>query len=59
VALRIDLLSVGRPRNAALAELHDDYAARIVRLGVRYAARHVPEVRLTGRTNVELVSDIE
>jgi 23S rRNA (pseudouridine1915-N3)-methyltransferase len=59
VAPRIDLLSVGRPRNAALAELHDDYAARIVRLGVRYAAGHVPEVRLTGRTNEEHVKERE
>jgi len=59
VALRIDLLTVGRPRNAALASLHDDYASRIVRLGVRYAARHVPEVRLTGRTNEDHVRETE
>jgi 23S rRNA (pseudouridine1915-N3)-methyltransferase len=59
VALRIDLLTVGRPRNRTLAALHDDYAARIVRLGVRYAARHVPEVRLTGSTSVEHVKERE
>lgn len=59
MALRIDLLTVGRPRNAALAALHDDYAARITRLGVLYAARHVREVRLTGRTNAEHVKEME
>jgi 23S rRNA (pseudouridine1915-N3)-methyltransferase len=39
--------------------LHDDYAARIERLGVRYVARSVPEVRPTGRFTDEHVKERE
>lgn len=43
--MRILLLAVGKPRNALLGALHDEYAGRIRRLGVAYESRHVPEVR--------------
>ncbi len=43
------MLSVGKPRDAALGALHDRYAARLRRLGVGYRARFVAEVRTGGR----------
>jgi 23S rRNA (pseudouridine1915-N3)-methyltransferase len=42
--VNVRLLSVGKPRDALARALHDRYAERIVRLGVRYAARCVREV---------------
>jgi 23S rRNA (pseudouridine1915-N3)-methyltransferase len=47
--VRLRLLSVGKPRSVRLAELHDDYARRIRRLGASYEAEHVAEVRPSGR----------
>jgi 23S rRNA (pseudouridine1915-N3)-methyltransferase len=42
--VKIRLLSVGKPREAVLSRLHDRYAARLVRLGVRYETDHVSDV---------------
>jgi 23S rRNA (pseudouridine1915-N3)-methyltransferase len=47
--VRLRLLTVGRPRDAAAAGLHDDYAARLVRLGVQYRSDSVPGERAGGR----------
>lgn len=47
--MRILLLSVGKPRDAAAVALHDRYVTRITRLGVRYSAEHVAETRSAGR----------
>ena len=43
--MKIRLLSVGKPKDARLIALHDDYAQRLGRLGVDYESRFVPEVR--------------
>jgi 23S rRNA (pseudouridine1915-N3)-methyltransferase len=47
--MRIRLVCVGRPRDRELGLLHDRYAARIERMGVRYDADWVAEVRPGGR----------
>jgi 23S rRNA (pseudouridine1915-N3)-methyltransferase len=47
--LKITLLSVGKPRDAPAIELHDRYAGRLPRLGVRYRSVWVPDVRPGGR----------
>ncbi|HEX6850892.1 MAG TPA: 23S rRNA (pseudouridine(1915)-N(3))-methyltransferase RlmH [Candidatus Polarisedimenticolaceae bacterium] len=47
--MRFRLLCVGRPRDARLAALHDDYAARIRKFGVTWDSRHVAEERPGGR----------
>jgi 23S rRNA (pseudouridine1915-N3)-methyltransferase len=47
--VKLLLLSVGKPRDAAAAALHDLYADRIRGFGVAYEARWVPEVRPSGR----------
>jgi 23S rRNA (pseudouridine1915-N3)-methyltransferase len=57
--LRIEILSVGKPKNRHLVALHDDYAARMERLGVRYRSRFVPEVRPTGRFTDEHIRERE
>jgi 23S rRNA (pseudouridine1915-N3)-methyltransferase len=46
--VRVRLLCVGKPRDRRLIALHDDYAERVRRLGVRYETGWVPEVR-TGK----------
>lgn len=51
--MRIRLLCVGKPREPALARLHDDYAARLVRLGVRYETDWVGDVKSGGRFSSE------
>ena len=52
-------LVVGKPRNARIVELHDDYAARIRRLGVRYENAWVPEIRPESRYSDEHVRERE
>jgi 23S rRNA (pseudouridine1915-N3)-methyltransferase len=47
--MKLRLVCVGRPRDARLAALHDEYAARIRRFGVAWDARYVPEERAGGR----------
>ena len=51
--MKIRLLSVGKPRDAALAGLHDRYAERLLRLGVRYETEHVSDVPGGGRYSLE------
>jgi 23S rRNA (pseudouridine1915-N3)-methyltransferase len=43
------LLCVGKPREAVPARLHDDYAGRLARLGVRYESAWVADVAPDGR----------
>lgn len=57
--MRIVLLCVGKPRDRAVAGLHDLYAARIRRLGASYEARSVPEVKPGGRFTDEHVRERE
>ena len=47
--MRLRLLAVGRPRDASAMALHDDYAARLERLGVRYRSDSVADERAGGR----------
>ena len=47
--MRIRLLAVGKPRDAAAITLHDRYAERIRKLGVEYRTEFVPEIRAGGR----------
>ena len=48
-------LVVGKPRNSTIIAIHDDYATRIRRFGVRYETDWVPEVRADGRYSNEHV----
>ena len=57
--MKIRLLSVGRPKDAALVGLHDRYAERIQRLGASYSASFVPEVAAGGRFSDEHVRERE
>lgn len=47
--MRIVVAAVGRPRDRRLAELHDDWAARLRTLGIAYETIRVPETRAGGR----------
>ena len=47
--MKIRVVCVGKPKDAVWGALHDDYARRIVRLGVSYDADWVREVRAGGR----------
>ncbi len=47
--MKIRLLAVGKPRDAAAITLHDRYAERIRKLGVEYRTEFVPEIRAGGR----------
>lgn len=47
--MKLRLLTVGRPRDASAVLLHDDYAARLARLGVQYRSESVPGERGGGR----------
>jgi 23S rRNA (pseudouridine1915-N3)-methyltransferase len=47
--MRIVLLTVGRPRDRELCVVHDRYAERISRFGVRYATEWVAETAAGGR----------
>jgi len=51
--MRIRLLCVGKPRESGPARLHDDYAERLVRLGVRYETDWVGDVKPGGRFSGE------
>ena len=51
--MRVRLLCVGKPRDALARQLHDGYAERIARLGVRYETDDVPDVRAGGRFSPE------
>ena len=51
--MRIRLLCVGKPREPSAARLHDEYAERLVRLGVRYRVDHVADVKSGGRFTPE------
>ena len=57
--MRLRLLAVGRPRDASAIALHDDYAARLVRLGVRYRSDSVPAEREGGRFSPEHLRERE
>ena len=57
--MKVRLLSVGKPRDGELTRLHDEYAARLERLGVGYEALHVPEVRSGTRFSDEHVRQRE
>ena len=47
--MKIRLRVVGKPRNEALRGLHDEYATRLVRLGVDYRSDWAPDARRGGR----------
>ena len=47
--MKVRLLTVGRPRQPEAIALHDAYAARLARLGVRYTTDSVPDERPGGR----------
>jgi len=55
--LKIRLLSVGKPRDPALISLHERYAERIERFGVRYESAWVPETRPGSRFSDEHVRE--
>lgn len=57
--MRIHLLCVGKPRERLFVELHDRYAERIARLGIRYDTSWVPEVPSGGRFVDEHVRERE
>lgn len=57
--MKIRVLSVGKPRAQDAIRLHDDYAERLVKLGVAYEASHVAEVRAGGRFSDEHVKERE
>jgi 23S rRNA (pseudouridine1915-N3)-methyltransferase len=57
--VRIRQLSVGKPREKAIAALHDAYAERIRQLGVHYETAWVAEVRPGGRYSDEHVRERE
>jgi 23S rRNA (pseudouridine1915-N3)-methyltransferase len=57
--VRIRLLSVGKPRETLCAGLHDEYAGRLVKLGVSYLADCVGEVRPGGRYSDDHVRERE
>ena len=57
--MQIELISVGKPRDGAAVELHDRYAGRLQRLGVRYRSSWVPEERPGGRFSDEHVRQRE
>ncbi len=51
--MTIRLLCVSKPRDALLLELHERYAERIRKLGIRYSEEWVPEVKSGGRYTEE------
>ena len=51
--MKIRLLCVGKPREPSAARLHDEYAERLARLGVRYRTGHVADVKPGGRFTLE------
>jgi 23S rRNA (pseudouridine1915-N3)-methyltransferase len=57
--MKLVLLSVGKPRDAALAGLHDRYVERIRRLGASYATATVPDVAGGGQYSDDHVRERE
>ena len=57
--MRIRLLCVGKPRESLCAGLHDEYAERLTRLGVRYETASVGEVRPGSRYSDDHVRERE
>jgi 23S rRNA (pseudouridine1915-N3)-methyltransferase len=57
--VRVELLSVGKPKDRPSIELHDRYAERIRRLGLAYAATWVPEERAGARYTDDHVRERE
>lgn len=57
--MRLRLLSVGRPRDAEASRLHDRYAERMRRLGLRYESLWVPEVQPSGKYSDDHVRERE
>jgi len=57
--VNVVVLSVGRPRDTRLVELHDDYAARLRRFRIGYEARFVAEVRAGTRYTDQHVRERE
>lgn len=51
--MKIELLSVGRPRERDAISLHDRYATRIAKFGVGYRTRWVADVAAGGRYSAE------
>lgn len=47
--MKIRLLTVGKPKERDVAALHDRYAKRIERLGIKYEAAAVAELKTGGR----------
>ncbi len=47
--MKTRLFCVGKPRDPAACRLHDDYARRLGRLGLRHESDHVADVRAGGR----------
>ena len=57
--MRFRELSVGKPRDAAVRELHSGYADRITRLQVAYESAWIAEVRAGGRFSDDHVRERE
>ncbi len=57
--MKIRLLCVGKPKEAALSTLHDRYAQRITQLGVRFRSDWVNEVQSGGRFSDEHIRERE
>ncbi|HUC42553.1 MAG TPA: 23S rRNA (pseudouridine(1915)-N(3))-methyltransferase RlmH [Candidatus Sulfotelmatobacter sp.] len=57
--MRVGVLSVGKPERARFGPLFDDYAERLVRLGVTFDARFVAEVKAGGRYSEDHVRERE
>ena len=57
--MKIRLLTVGKPKDPALGDLHDRYAERIRRLGAAYTTSFVPDVPAGGRYSDDHVRERE
>ncbi len=57
--MQLRLLSVGKPKDLALVEIHDRYSQRLIRLGLAYLADYSPEIATGGRYSDEHVRDRE
>lgn len=57
--MKIRVVCVGKPKDATWGALHDEYARRIARLGVRYESDWVREVRAGGKFTDDHVRERE
>lgn len=57
--MKIQLLSVGKPRDGTACQLHDRYAERVRQLGVPWEAPWVPECRVGSRYSDDHVRERE